>query len=155
MPITAQAAGEKAGSIKAWPSTIVPAGWIKANGAAVSRTLYAALFGVIGTTYGVGDGSTTFNLPDFRGGFIRGLDDGRGIDTSRALGTEQAESIASHSHSSYYISSFSGNGYQAPFGVNGSFTWPNGAASYLASTTTAGGTETRPRNQAALMIIKY
>lgn len=48
------------------PGTI-PAGWMAMNGAAISRTDYAALFSAIGTTYGVGNGTTTFNLPDFRG----------------------------------------------------------------------------------------
>lgn len=75
-----------------------PVGYLKANGAAVSRTTYAALFAVIGTTYGVGDGSTTFNLPDLRGEFLRGLDDGRGVDTGRALGSAQAQEIQTHAH---------------------------------------------------------
>jgi len=66
-----------------------PSGYLKANGAAVSRTAYAALFAAIGTTFGVGDGATTFNLPDFRGEFLRGLDDGRGIDSGRTIGTSQ------------------------------------------------------------------
>ncbi|WP_308184982.1 phage tail protein [Neisseria polysaccharea] len=70
-----------------------PTSWLKANGAAVSRTLYAALFQSIGTTYGAGDGRTTFNLPDLRGEFIRGWDDGRGIDSRRALGSGQSDAI--------------------------------------------------------------
>jgi microcystin-dependent protein len=51
-------------------------GWLKCNGAAVSRSTYAVLFAAIGTLYGAGDGTTTFNLPDYRGEFLRGLDDG-------------------------------------------------------------------------------
>ncbi|EGV38464.1 phage tail protein [Neisseria weaveri] len=70
-----------------------PPGWLKANGAAVSRTTYAALFAAIGTTYGAGDGRTTFNLPDLRGEFVRGLDDGRGIDSGRALGSRQIGTV--------------------------------------------------------------
>ena len=70
-----------------------PAGWLKANGAAVSRTTYADLFAAIGTNYGAGDGRTTFNLPDLRGEFIRGWDDGRGIDRGRALGSAQGDAI--------------------------------------------------------------
>lgn len=76
-----------------------PAGWLKANGAAVSRVAYAELFAAIGTTYGVGDGFTTFNLPDLRGEFVRGWDDGRGVDGGRALGSSQSGSIQSHAHS--------------------------------------------------------
>ena len=75
-----------------------PAGWMKANGAAISRTAYAALFAAIGTTYGAGDGANTFNLPDLRGEFIRGVDDGRGVDGGRALGSPQGSSFASHNH---------------------------------------------------------
>lgn len=67
-----------------------PPGSIKANGAAVSRTTYSRLFAAIGTTYGAGDGVTTFNVPEGRGEFFRALDDGRGIDVGRALGSAQA-----------------------------------------------------------------
>lgn len=78
------------GTVFYFPSTSPPANALKANGAAVSRTTYAALFAVIGTTFGAGDGSTTFNVPEARGEFIRSLDDGRGVDSGRALGTAQA-----------------------------------------------------------------
>jgi microcystin-dependent protein len=77
---------------------VAPTGYLKANGAAVSRTTYSALFAAIGTTYGSGDGSTTFNVPDLRGEFIRGLDDGRGVDTGRTLGSFQADQLESHTH---------------------------------------------------------
>ena len=70
-----------------------PAGWLKANGAAVSRTVYAALFAAIGTRYGAGDGSTTFNLPDLRGLFLRALDEGKGIDVGRVLGSHQTDAM--------------------------------------------------------------
>ncbi|WP_336145552.1 phage tail protein, partial [Klebsiella pneumoniae] len=67
-------------------------------GAAVSRTTYAALFAVTGTVFGVGDGSTTFNLPNLRGEFVRGFDNGRGIDTSRVFGSAQSGAVESHNH---------------------------------------------------------
>lgn len=79
-----------AGVVMYFTGNTAPTGWLEANGAAVSRTTYAALFAVIGTTYGAGDGSTTFNLPDLRGEFIRSLDKGRGVDTGRLLGSAQA-----------------------------------------------------------------
>ena len=65
----APAAGVPAGSLVPFAGTAVPppGGWLLCDGAAVSRTTFAALFAAIGTTYGVGDGSTTFNLPDLRG----------------------------------------------------------------------------------------
>lgn len=72
---------------------------LKANGAAVSRTAYAALFARIGTRFGAGDGFTTFNLPDLRGEFVRGWDDGRGVDGGRELGSYQGGSLQLHGHS--------------------------------------------------------
>ena len=76
----------------------VPTGYLKCNGQAVSRTTYAELFAAIGTRYGLGDGGTTFNLPDVRGDAVRGYDDGRGIDPGRAMGSEQADELKGHSH---------------------------------------------------------
>ena len=84
---------EVVGEVAYFARTTPPSGWLKANGAAVSRTTYAALFAAIGTTFGAGDGRTTFNLPDLRGEFIRGLDDGRNIDRERRLGTAQGDAI--------------------------------------------------------------
>ena len=81
------------GAVMYFAGQTAPTGWLKANGAAVSRTLYAALFQAVGTTYGAGDGRTTFNLPDLRGEFIRGWDDGRGIDSGRTLGSVQGDAI--------------------------------------------------------------
>lgn len=66
-----------------------PVGWLLCQGQAVSRTTYAGLFEVIGITYGAGNGTTTFNVPDLRGEFVRGLDAGRGIDPDRQLGSAQ------------------------------------------------------------------
>lgn len=76
-----------------------PSGYLKCNGALVSRTTYSALFAAIGTTFGAGDGSTTFKLPDLRGEFIRGWDDARGVDSGRAIGTAQGEAMLNHTHS--------------------------------------------------------
>lgn len=75
-----------------------PAGWLKANGAAISRTTYATLFAKISTLYGAGDGSTTFNLPDIRGYFARAWDDARGVDVGRTFGSYQPDFPASHAH---------------------------------------------------------
>lgn len=79
----------QAGAVAYFAMSTTPAGWLKANGALVSRTTYAALFAVIGTTYGAGDGVTTFALPDLRGEFLRGFDDGRGVDLARVFGSAQ------------------------------------------------------------------
>lgn len=123
--------------------TSAPAGFLKENGAAVSRTTYAALFLVIGTTYGAGDGVTTFNLPDSRGEFFRCLDDGRGVDAGRTLGAAQADELKSHTHTALVNSGQLGSG---------------GGSNYLgqpSGTGATGGTETRPRNVARLACIKY
>lgn len=74
------------GEVRTMPINSVPTGWLSCDGSAVSRTTYAKLFSVIGTTYGVGDGSTTFNLPNYNSGkFLRGVG-----GNSAAIGTSQA-----------------------------------------------------------------
>ena len=75
-----------------------PTGYLAANGAEISRSTFDTLFAAIGTTYGNGNGSTTFNVPDLRGEFIRGLDSGRGVDSGRGLGSQQASANVSHTH---------------------------------------------------------
>lgn len=86
------------GMVAAFAANVTPTGWLKCNGAAVSRTTYANLFAIIGTTYGAGDGSTTFNLPDLRGETIRGWDDARGVDSGRVIGSWQDGQNKSHTH---------------------------------------------------------
>ncbi|MFL9860808.1 phage tail protein [Paraburkholderia madseniana] len=71
---------------------------VKCNGAALSRTVYAALYARIGTMFGAGDGATTFNVPDLRGEFIRVWDDGRGVDAGRAFGSWQDSLFGYHAH---------------------------------------------------------
>jgi microcystin-dependent protein len=86
------------GMVAVFARDTAPAGWLVANGAAVSRTTYAALFAAIGTRWGAGNGSSTFNLPDLRGLFFRAWDAGRGQDPGRAFGSTQASANLSHSH---------------------------------------------------------
>lgn len=138
--------GTPSGAVMAFAMSTAPTGWLKANGAAVSRTTYAALFSAIGTTFGVGDGSTTFNLPDLRGEFIRGWDDGRGVDSGRVFGSAQAHAYQSHTHT-ITRGAHGGDGDDAAIaaGTYGSF---NTGASGSSS-------ETRPRNIALLYCIKY
>jgi microcystin-dependent protein len=78
------------GEVAAVATDSVPDGFLQCDGSAVSRTTYASLFSVIGITHGEGDGSTTFNLPDYRGSFLRGFDDGAGNDPDSASRTAQA-----------------------------------------------------------------
>ena len=71
------------GEIKAFAGATVPKGYLLCFGQAISRTAYAGLFAVLGTTYGAGDGSTTFNLPDLRGLVVAGKDDMGGSSAGR------------------------------------------------------------------------
>ena len=128
---------------------VAPSGFLKCDGSEVSRITYAALFAVCGTTYGVGNGSTTFNLPDLRGEFLRGWDDGRGVDSGRTLGSAQSGAIQSHTHTIHSLAgaNWSGtNGYNVGYG-QGDSGW---VTDKIGST---GGTETRPRNIALLACI--
>ena len=127
--------------------TAPPAGWLKENGAAVSRATYANLFAVIGTRFGAGDGVTTFNLPDSRALFSRALDDSKGIDVGRQMGSTQAQSIQSHNH--LILTKAINFSYSAPGGGNAPGAFTTGA------TEAAGGAETRPANIAKLYCIKY
>jgi hypothetical protein len=136
------------GMISAFASSAAPSGWLECNGQAVSRSTYSKLYSAIGTTFGSGDGSTTFNVPDLRGEFIRGWSHGRsGVDDGRTIGSFQDQSIQSHAHS-YTLTGIGGS-----YGGSGS----GGNRNYHEDATTgyAGGAETRPRNIALMYCIKY
>jgi microcystin-dependent protein len=100
VPYAHYAAGTSAvptGSITAYAGSQAPAGWLLCDGRELGRTEYPALYAAIGTTYGAGDGSSTFNLPDLRGRFLRGWDGGtnRDADSSqRSAGNGQYEDWA-------------------------------------------------------------
>ena len=143
-------AGVPVGSVTMYAANTAPTGWLECNAAAVSRTTYAALFAVIGTTFGVGDGSTTFNLPESRGEFMRGWDNGRGVDPARAFGSAQADEFEAHVHS---VTPPAANDDTA----SGLTTTGTGGAETITpyNTASTGGTETRPRNIALMFIIKY
>jgi microcystin-dependent protein len=167
--------GAPAGVIMAFAGAAAPTGFLTCNGSAVSRTTYATLFAAIGTTWGSGDGSTTFNVPDLRGAFLRGSGTSA-LDPSspRSVGSFQAEAYASHTHSNslsdpghqhsvYGISSAFATGTAGTIGrmenLNtaganiGGLTSVNGAGISL-SNAASGGAETRPDNYAVLYIIK-
>ena len=137
-----------AGSILFLANNSAPTGFLKANGALVSRTTYSALFAAIGTTFGAGDWSTTFNIPDLRGEFIRGWDDSRGVDPWRTLGTGQDDAFKSHTH---YILAGTDESDAGPK-VRGGGTYVTSGTSVTEAT---GSTETRPRNIALMACIKY
>lgn len=142
-----------AGVVLPYAGPVPPAGWLLCDGSNVSRTTYAKLFAAVGTTYGVGDGSTTFKLPDLRGEFVRGLDQGRGVDPSRALGTAQ------NATSMYFAPNSPSTGGAASnqaADVDSTAAGGSPAVTY----TTGGGTPAtkftvRPRNVAMNYIIKF
>lgn len=126
------------GAVMPFPRSTAPTGWLKCNGQAVSRTTYAALFAVIGTTFGAGNGTTTFNLPDMRGETVRGWDDGRGVDTGRAMGSAQAAQGLAHTHTGTTSSDSHNHTFSGTTSTNGNHTHStsgapgSGAANYFA-----------------------
>jgi microcystin-dependent protein len=142
------------GTVISVASSTAPTGYLKANGAAISRSTYSTLFAGIGTVHGAGDGSSTFNVPDLRGEFIRGWDDARAVDTGRTFGSFQDHAIQSHTHT--YTVTNDQNTRVVP-STNPAHVFLNqgtaGATTGGATGNTA--TETRPRNIALLYCIKY
>lgn len=139
--------GVPAGAILDFAMSTAPTGWLECNGAAVSRVTYADLFAAIGTTWGAGNGSTTFNLPPQQGYFRRSWDNGAGVDTGRAFASFQDSQLGAHTH-----------GYYRP--INGGSGAPGGSGgtSTFSTSFSAGGTsntsETRPASYAYLTCIK-
>jgi len=87
------------GAVFHFAMNAAPSGYLACDGGAVSRTTYASLFTAIGSTFGAGDGSTTFNLPDMRGQFARGWNStSSGIDPSRTFGSVQTDALQEHRH---------------------------------------------------------
>ncbi|WP_375701047.1 phage tail protein [Bartonella sp. AA23NXGY] len=82
----------------------IPKDWLICDGKAYLRRDYGDLFETIGTVWGEGDGATTFNVPDFRGMFLRGLDGGRNIDEGRSFASVQTDLIESHQHQGQSLS---------------------------------------------------
>jgi microcystin-dependent protein len=138
-----------AGAVMAFAMNSAPAGWLAANGAAVSRSTYATLFAAISTTHGSGNGSTTFNVPDLRGIFVRGSGDQTisGTLYSKAFALKEADELKSHTHQyTRYAQLIT----RAGGGDNN--IWASTAG---VQTTATGGTETRPANIALLYCIKF
>ena len=131
-----------------------PALWQYCDGSAISRTTFATLFANIGITYGDGDASTTFNVPDYRGQFLRAQDDGEGVDPDAAgrtdrgdgttgdnLGTKQGHEFESHDH----ITS-AWNGGSGSFSPNFTSNRSDTPVEMTPPTSLSGGNETRPVN---------
>ena len=135
--------------------------WLICDGSAISRTTYSDLFLVVGTTWGVGDGSSTFNLPDLRGEFLRGTDNGRLIDSGRTVGTTQGHGIPKleGSVNNYYNSMYSSTGIFQPVAGDNAYGGGNGNGgrgfTFTSTDVIPDSPEVRPRNVAVLYCIKY
>ncbi|HCJ9834745.1 TPA: tail fiber protein [Escherichia coli] len=127
-----------------WPSAIPPTGWLKCNGAAFSAVEYPKLARVYPTN----------KLPDLRGEFIRGWDDGRGVDSGRVLLSTQNDAFKSHGHT--FDRSWGLNNFDPTGGFDVVTADINGGIvnSPTRSTIEVGGSETRPRNIAFNYIVR-
>lgn len=171
------------GSIIAYGGTSAPTGWLLCDGSAVSRTTYADLFTAIGEAFGQGDNSTTFNVPDLRGRFLRGVDGSAGRDpdkasrtamntggnTGDAVGSVQGHAFQTHVHSvsdpgHTHVQTYGSTGGGTIYTSASTLGSPANSASATASSTTGvtvgspstgtTSTETRPINAGVNFIIK-
>ena len=175
------ASGVPVGTILAHAANTPPSGFLECNGTAISRSTYATLFSTISTTFGVGDGSSTFALPDLRGQFIRGWANNGSTDASRVFGSTQTDQNKNHTHTTDStsltgsVSHLSGSLHANPGTATGIFSVPSaqgavGARNNSSATAAAlsidashshtvassgGGTEARPTNLALMYIIKF
>ena len=152
------------GAIVWFANSTPPAGYLECNGSLLSTTTYSALFGQIGYTFG-GSG-LNFQIPDLRGQFVRGWDDGRSVDSGRAFGSTQLDQLQGHYHnwaittsgtggiSSGFASGGDNTIYGNP-GVTGSQQHTSDPVNDGTNGTPRIGTETRPTNVALLPVIKY
>ena len=167
------------GSVHLMAGNNVPSGYLKCNGQAVSQTTYAALYQIIGATYG--QTATTFNLPDLRGEFVRGwADDRSDVDAGRGFGTAQDQSNREHTHvvtdpghghsindpghfhNVAYTNSDNGDGVieESGTGFNGFEPTENATTNISINLNHTGisiqtqGSEARPRNIAMMYVIK-
>lgn len=156
---------QPAGQVSYFAMLAPPAGWLVMDGSAVSRTTYSRLFSAIGTTFGAGNGSTTFNLPDARGQFFRALDMGKGIDIGRSLGSLQSSQNQVHSHAVNdpgHVHSLRRTGNDGNFGIfdmisgDSGVLWRNNTDPAFTgiSINNSGGNESRPTNIAFLPCIR-
>ena len=155
-----QAATTIPGSIIIWPLETPPTGYFECNGDPISRTTYAVLFKVIGIKYGAGNGSTTFNLPDLRGQFVRGWDHGHGDDPDAATRTDRGDGTTGDKPGTKQSDQYKAHIHTETGGVR----WPStgtgvGSGRVIAHqankfTGSSGGQETRPKNISMMFCIK-
>jgi microcystin-dependent protein len=124
------------GTVVAFPGTTPPSGWLLCDGSAISRTAYPRLFQAISTKHGYGDNDTTFNIPDYRGRFLRGTDMGQGRDPDRGNRTVMALGGAEGDD----VGSIQGQAFQSHTHAQNSHTHAQNSHSHSYSTTAASAT---------------
>ena len=154
---------ESVGTIKSLGHSVLPAGWLLCDGSAINRTLYGKLFSFIATNWGDGDGSTTYNVPDLRGYFLRGQSSGTGNDpdagsryaisggnTGDMVGSYESHAMQQHYHYYGAFAQRAGGGLGVDQGVNFGTT-------YITDTVYGANVsgETRPLNANVTYMIKY
>lgn len=165
-----------AGKIDFFPFNAAPTGYLEANGALISRTTYANLWTAAQASgnivvdgswdkgmFSTGDLSTTFRIPDYRGQFLRGWDDGAGVDLGRLIGTSQIDGFAAHAHTIFdpghihtipsLVRSLTTGGTNEVTLTGAGVTGTNNATTGISIDNT-GITETRPLNIAGMFCIK-
>jgi microcystin-dependent protein len=165
--LTSQFAFVPTGTVLPFAGTVGVPGYLYCDGLPYSRTTYANLFATIGTTWGAGDGSTTFNVPNFQNMFLRGVG-------TQGLGVEEADSFKSHTHTANVtdpghnhqtaLVAGSNTGYGRGTSISGigGFSFLTDLSTLTQTKTTGvtvandatGGTETRPVNKRVYYIIK-
>jgi microcystin-dependent protein len=159
---TATVAGP-AGALMAFAGTSAPTGYLECDGSAVSRTTYSTLFDAIGTTWGSGDGSTTFNVPDLRGAFARGTGS-HGSETMAdgnpfagpAVGSFEDDQMQGHEHFVGHADDTDGDfsGYDKANSTGGEDRNTAGIVTDTTNGTPRTGDETRPFAAGILWCIK-
>lgn len=153
------------GAVMAFAGSTVPnSSWLACNGAAISRTTYSSLFAYIGTTYGTGDGSSTFNIPNYNAGsFLRGIG-----GNALALGSLQTDQLGSHTHtvvdpghfhivSRFFTRNITGAYYDSPSNSSAAPItppWQTESSTTGITIANTGGNETRPVNYSVLYCIR-
>jgi microcystin-dependent protein len=152
------------GTILAFAGVNIPSGYLICDGSAISRTTYSNLYNVIGNSWGTGNNSTTFNLPDLRGQFLRGVTGSStsdpdassrtakysGGNTGNNVGSYQVDEFKSHNHN-LMGNITSGGGIPNQYVAKGQ----NDANTFGLNTSSSGGSETRPKNAYVYFIIKF
>ncbi len=149
-----------------WSTNTAPPGWLLCDGSAVSRTTYADLFAVVGTTYGAGNGSTTFNVPDLRGRIPLGKDNMGGTSANRVTsgqadtlgGNSGAEThtlteseLPAHTHNPYRVRDGSGLGT----GDNGADVAAESGGNRTVQTNNNTGSDNAHNNMQPYLTVNY